>query len=353
MDYGRFNYVAQPGDNVSLIPKISVYDKFAVEWGYKSFPQAKTSDEEKPFLDAIAKRQDTNPYLEFSQFSNYDPSSQTEDMGSDGIAATKLGLKNIYRIMDFIIPAATAKVGDDYSLLNLTYDRVLEQRARELGHVAMIIGGVVKKDKHIGSAGVVFTPVSYDRQKEAMKLLQEEGFATPQKILKREVLDLIEPSGNIDQIININTALIKGLLDNTKIQRMVDTESKLNAGEKTYTVNEMMTDLTDGLFSELDQKNIIVDPYRRKSQRIFIDELDKKINPEKPEAAPTNIPARAPRANIAPKPEFTDLVPIARGKLVQLKKKISNSVARTKDQTTKYHLEDLVAVIDNVLSHKD
>jgi len=31
MDYGRFNYVAQPGDNVSLIPKISVYDKFAVE----------------------------------------------------------------------------------------------------------------------------------------------------------------------------------------------------------------------------------------------------------------------------------------------------------------------------------
>ena len=353
MDYGRFNYVAQPGDNVSLIPKISVYDKFAVEWGYKSFPQAKTSDEEKPFLDAIAKRQDTNPYLEFSQFSNYDPSSQTEDMGSDGIAATKLGLKNIYRIMDFIIPAATAKVGDDYSLLNLTYDRVLEQRARELGHVAMIIGGVVKKDKHIGSAGVVFTPVSYDRQKEAMKLLQEEGFATPQKILKREVLDLIEPSGNIDQIINTNTALIKGLLDNTKIQRMVDTESKLNAGEKTYTVNEMMTDLTDGLFSELDQKNIIVDPYRRKFQRIFIDELGKKINPEKPETAPANIPARAPRSNVAPKPEFTDLAPIARGKLVQLKKKISNSAARTKDQTTKYHLEDLVAVIDNVLSHKD
>ena len=54
------------------------------------------------------------------------------------------------------------------------------------------------------------------------------------------------------------------------------------------------------------------------------------------------VPAWAPRANFAPVPEFTDLVPIARGKLTQLKKKISNSATKTKDQTTKYHLEDFL-----------
>ena len=36
MDYGRFNYVAQPGDGARLIPIIGPYDDFAVEWGYCS-----------------------------------------------------------------------------------------------------------------------------------------------------------------------------------------------------------------------------------------------------------------------------------------------------------------------------
>jgi hypothetical protein len=42
MDYGRFNYVAQPGDNARLIPVIGPYDLFAVEWGYRQFPEADT-----------------------------------------------------------------------------------------------------------------------------------------------------------------------------------------------------------------------------------------------------------------------------------------------------------------------
>ena len=36
MDYARYNYVAQPGDNVTEIsPKIGVYDKYAINWGYR------------------------------------------------------------------------------------------------------------------------------------------------------------------------------------------------------------------------------------------------------------------------------------------------------------------------------
>ena len=46
MDYARFNYVAQPEDNISrtgLFPRIGDYDKWAIEWGYKLFPQYKIS----------------------------------------------------------------------------------------------------------------------------------------------------------------------------------------------------------------------------------------------------------------------------------------------------------------------
>jgi hypothetical protein len=41
MDYSRFNYVAQPEDNIAvedLIPRIGPYDTFAIKWGYTPIP---------------------------------------------------------------------------------------------------------------------------------------------------------------------------------------------------------------------------------------------------------------------------------------------------------------------------
>jgi hypothetical protein len=349
MDYGRFNYVAQPGDNVRLYPMISIYDKFATEWGYTPFPEAKNPDEERPFLEKIVRRQDTNPFLQFSNFSQYDPSAQTEDMGDDGILATELGLKNIYRIMDFIIPAGTTKEGDDYSMLNLLYERVLQQRARELGHVAMIIGGVNKIDKHIGQSGAVFNLVPYERQKKAMNLLLQEGFKFNPILVKRELLDLIQPFGNVDKITNDQISLIKNLLNDARIQRMSDAESKAYKGEKIYTVSEFLGDLTNGIFSELNDKSVSIDPYRRKVQRALIEELGNKINPEKPVQQTPVTTGRPTQAPIQQTPQFTDLPPVARGKLMELKNKLTSSAAKSKDDITKYHLQGLASAIDEIL----
>jgi hypothetical protein len=42
MDYARFNYVAQPEDGITnLFPRIGDYDKWAIQWGYSNFPDAK------------------------------------------------------------------------------------------------------------------------------------------------------------------------------------------------------------------------------------------------------------------------------------------------------------------------
>jgi hypothetical protein len=58
MDYSRFNYVAQPEDNIPpelLVPQIGPYDKWATMWGYKPIPGAKTPDDEKKTLNEWAK----------------------------------------------------------------------------------------------------------------------------------------------------------------------------------------------------------------------------------------------------------------------------------------------------------
>ena len=44
MDYSRFNYVAQPEDNIDvadLVPGIGPYDMWATMWGYKPIPGAR------------------------------------------------------------------------------------------------------------------------------------------------------------------------------------------------------------------------------------------------------------------------------------------------------------------------
>ncbi len=51
MDYARFNYVAQPGDEgVALMPNIGIYDKHAINWGYRPI-LGKSAKEEKPILN--------------------------------------------------------------------------------------------------------------------------------------------------------------------------------------------------------------------------------------------------------------------------------------------------------------
>src|SRR5207244_4421888 len=85
MDYGRMNYVAQPGDNARLIPRLGPYDRFAIEWGYQVVAGAKSPEEEKRELDRIAARQVGDATLRYGgedEIATSDPTVQTEDLGS-------------------------------------------------------------------------------------------------------------------------------------------------------------------------------------------------------------------------------------------------------------------------------
>ncbi|MFY7952424.1 MAG: zinc-dependent metalloprotease, partial [Armatimonadaceae bacterium] len=188
MDYGRFNYVAQPGDGAHLIPKIGPYDLFAIEWGYTPIPTAKTPDDEKPALDAIASRQVKNPMLRFGNQSSEDPTRQSEDLGDDTVEATRLGMRNIDRVMSYLVSATTTP-GEDYQLLRETYDTVLGQRDMELRHVVAVVGGMIETEYHVGrGGGVNYTPVSAAKQKAAVQLLDQELFTTPKSLIRPDIV---------------------------------------------------------------------------------------------------------------------------------------------------------------------
>src|SRR5262249_61756498 len=142
MDYSRYNYGAQPEDNIPvdlLIPKVGPYDKWATVWGYKPIDGCKTPEDEKMKLDEWAREQDKTPWYRFSTFRSRgaDPGELTEAVGdADAVKASTLGLKNLKRVADMLLAATENEKGEPYDDLEEVYNSMIGQWRLEMGHVA-------------------------------------------------------------------------------------------------------------------------------------------------------------------------------------------------------------------------
>jgi hypothetical protein len=326
MDYGRFNYVAQPGDGARLIPILGPYDYFAVEWGYKQFRTGTNYAAEKKLLEEITERQIRDPKLRFGDpNAGVDPTQQTEDLGSDPVAATSLGLKNIDRIMDFLVKA-TCKPGEDYDLLQEAYTQVLAQRDRELGHVATEVGGVVMNNLWFGQADRVFTPVPAEQQRRAVEFLNRHAFQTPTNLLRPDILERLEAGGAAERLLSGQRRLLFSLLEDARTRRM--SEQALRADAPAYLPSDMLQDLRRGICTEFEAPAIAIDLYRRNLQRGFVDILISQSNRND---AGSDLPA------------------LARAELKELFEMIKKATPKAKDAVTRAHFDDLAARIDRAL----
>jgi hypothetical protein len=281
MDYSRFNYVAQPEDNIpvkDLVPGIGPYDKWATMWGYKPITTAKSSDDEKKTLSEWARAQDKTPWLRFSTDGTQgsDPGELTEAVGDgDAVKATTLGYKNLARVSDMLLPAATFQ-DDPWDDLTELYGRLVGQWATEGNHVTAIVGGFTSQQVHGGQGGVRFTPVPRARQAEAVKFLNDSVFATPAFLIKPEILRRIEPQGAVDRINAAQRRVLTSVLGTTRINRMVEQEAL--DGASAYKATEMLADVRHGVWRELGTPSVSIDPYRRALQRSYLQLFDERLN---------------------------------------------------------------------------
>ncbi|MCS7271945.1 MAG: zinc-dependent metalloprotease, partial [Gemmataceae bacterium] len=344
MSYGRFNYVAQPEDKVQqLIPVIGPYDYFAIEWGYKPIPGAKTPEDEKKTLDEWAARQIDNPFLRFGgedEVAVVDPTVLTENIGNDPIQATALGLKNLDRVLNHLIPATTEK-GEDYSLLAEAYNQILAHRSRWFAAVVKQVGGVIENRTLAGRGNETFVRVSKEKQKEAVKFLLEHAFTTPQRLLDPRILNQIKFADAGSAIISQQRTLLRSLLSSDRMGRLFDAE--LLQGSQAYTPAELLEDLQKGLFSELQAAEPKIDPIRRQLQRNYVEILANEFHPpaEPAASAPPPVPPRRRSADISSSTRVSELRAVARVALAQLLQDISVAKSKAKDPLTRAHLVDL------------
>ncbi|MEX2317490.1 MAG: zinc-dependent metalloprotease [Pirellulales bacterium] len=324
MDYGRFNYVAQPGDGAALIPVVGPYDLFAVEWGYRQF---KKDANEKAELAKIVKRQVDDPKLRFGDPNpDVDPSQQTEDLGSDPIAATEMGLKNINRVAGYLVEA-TCKEGEDYDLLQNMHGRLLGQRARELGHVVSVVGGVNRTNLRYGDAKTIYTPVVAAEQRRAVKFLTENAFQVPSAVIDPSIMLRLEAAGVADRILTSQRSVVNSLINDGRIKRMAE-QAQRNGYQDDYAPAEMLADVRKGIWNELDKPPVKIDLYRRNLQRAHVEHLAALVG----------------TVNAA-----SDLPALARGELAALAKQIAAAKSDDTDAATKAHLTDVNARIEQTL----
>jgi hypothetical protein len=351
MDYARFNYVAQPEDNITprgLYPRIGDYDKWAILWGYKGIADTKDEEADKKILNKwVIDSLKANPRLWFGgEGFNFDPRAQTEDLGDNSMKASEYGIRNLKRIL-LGLPEWTKEEADQYDNLEGMYGQLVGQYSRYMGHVVKNVGGIYETFKSIEQSGDVYEPTPKATQKEAVDFLSKQLFTTPAWLLNKDILNKFSNPAATEAVGTVQANVLNSLLSGGRLFRMSICTGRYGAAN-VYGPDELLADAKKSVWSEL-TTGATIDIYRRALQKTYIEALINLINP--PPATP--VPAGLPRGLVAlftGSIKNTDVPSIARAQLVELKAEITAAIPRTTDKLSRYHLQDAAERIRQALN---
>ncbi len=342
MDYARFNYVAQPGDEgVSWMPGIGPYDLYSIKWGYRPIIGADSPEAQRPVLDQWIREVEDDPVFWFGDGSQLDPTSLTEALGDDAMRASDYGIENLKVIVPNLIEW-TYQEGMPYEQLDELYGQVLGQWNRYTGHVLTNIGGVYETRKTYDQPGPIYREVPESTQRRAMEWLGDQVFATPKWMLDYDVLTRISATGAVDRIRSLQTGVLDRVLDPRRMERLVEAEAKL--GDDAYTLGEVLDQLRGEVWSEL-ARGVATDPFRRNLQRGYLERMEYLMT-EEPAQLPSFFRGSLNDVDVSQ----SDIRPHVRGQLTTLQGEIRSALNRTRDRATRLHLQDALVRIDQILN---
>ena len=339
MDYARFNYVAQPEDGITragIFPRIGIYDKWSIEWGYRWLPQFQTPEDEVAFSNqSIIKKLKTDVRYTFGTESDpNDPRNQSEDLGDDSMLASLYGIKNLKRIVPQIL-TWSYEPNKSYAGAGEIYSGVVSQFNRYLGHVTKNVAGIYSNSITVEQTDEIareFVPANI--QKRAIAFLNEQLFTTPEWLIDRQLMEKAKILP-VNVICSLQSCVLARLINKNTLDKM--SENEILNGKKAYTSAQMFNDLKKVIWSNLGQSDI----YKRNMQKAYVENLinllDKKGNADK------NASGKRPAYSEAPA--------IAHGQLTELKR-LTTSAASMTSGTAKGHYQNLITLIDTALSNK-
>ncbi|HEX2630853.1 MAG TPA: zinc-dependent metalloprotease [Chitinophagaceae bacterium] len=336
MDYARFNYVAQPEDGINsedLIPRVGVYDEWAIEWGYRWFPDFKTEEDEKTFFNKwIIEKVKKDNRLAFLDNRAADYRNQMEDLGDDAVKASTYGIKNLKRVVANI--KEWTRVPNDKMATRIEmYNQVSAQYQRYLGHVYNSMVMMRWNPQTVEQGGLpVFSYRDRDQIRAGLAFFNRELFTTPDWLYSKELFES-GGGGSPVGIGRLQERMIFYLAGSDTWNWLLFNET-YHSKDKSYSYDELLTEMENEIFKEL-KNHQSIDIYRRGLQKRYAKRLM------------LNVRLSTPAIGMGSE---TDFATIVLDHISSIHKRIVKALPSYTDRTSRLHLEfirDEMAMIIN------
>jgi len=273
MDYARYNYVAQPGDeNIRYVRQLGPYDNYSIEWGYRYYGQS--PEEEKNILKKFVDSKSLDPVYMFGGYGN-DPNSQTENIGDDPVKASTYGIKNLKivakNLMDWVI-----EPNENYDELNELYGELLGVYRRYIYHVHSLIGGIYDTPHNENQKGAIrYVNVDINKQIEALRFLEKNLWNTQSWLMDSKLISQIKGEGVLNSIQGLQLSALNRLLNYDKLNRMLSAKESLEGN--ALSVSGLIDDLLQTIIESPNNPDLS----EQRLQLYFVERIDILMSEEK------------------------------------------------------------------------
>ena len=273
MDYARYNYVAQPGDeNIRYVRQLGPYDNYSIEWGYRYYGQS--PEEEKNILKKFVDSKSLDPVYMFGGYGN-DPNSQTENIGDDPVKASTYGIKNLKivakNLMDWVI-----EPNENYDELNELYGELLGVYRRYIYHVHSLIGGIYDTPHNENQKGAIrYVNVDINKQIEALRFLEKNLWNTQSWLMDSNLISQIKGEGVLNSIQGLQLSALNRLLNYDKLNRMLSAKESLEGN--ALSVSGLIDDLLQTIIESPNNPDLS----EQRLQLYFVERIDILMSEEK------------------------------------------------------------------------
>lgn len=286
MDYPAVNFSNRKGLKTQYYTtRPGPYDLWAIEFGYY---QENDAASDKTRRETILMRS-TEPQLCFGNDADdmrapgkaIDPRVMIGDMSSDAIGFAKERIGLIKTLQGSLL-SEYGKQNRSYQELRNSYFVLTSEWATQAGVVSRYIGGIYVDRSFSNQVSTVkpLTPVPYETQKNAMKLLTESVFAPNAMEIPTDLLPYLQQqrrgfnffsSGEdpkiLDRVLNVQNMVLMHVLHPNTLQRISD--SKLYGNK--YDLSEVFKDLSTAIFAA--DMTGDINMYRQNLQSLYIQYL--------------------------------------------------------------------------------
>ena len=166
-------------------------------------------------------------------------------------------------------------------------------------------------------------------------------------LVRPEIAGRFEAGGMINRINNAQAGVLTAILDDGRLNRLLEGEALAGNKRSTYTLAGLLDDVRRGIWSEI-YAGQSIDAFRRELQSDYLTQVERKLHPV---AENPVLTAQLRQFGIVRLPLSDDAKSQLRGTLVTLRSDL-RARAGSGDRSTQLHVAGAIKRIDDILDPK-